>query len=479
MECQSTMQAEPVLAPELDGTIQVVDPAVEPARSFNPFRGRSDLLKAFLSIGDQAVFSGTSFVSAVIVGRACSADDLGLYYLTLTIAFIAIGIQDALISSPFTIFSNARSGRDLQEFTGSAWIHYLGLSLIFGSLLTIAIAVTSLPGVAEMLPDSLRVWINARGLTLLLCVLPLLLLREAIRRFAFARLQLYAAIAVDTTVSVVQLAGLLLLARLDQMSIVTIFSVMAGACALASLGWLIFHPKSSRIVPSRTWSDWNHSWHFASWSLYSFIVGSTIPFIMPWIVTSLVSTAAAGLFGAASTLVGVTNILVLGGGNFLTPKAAESFANSGSHGLRRVICVAALLFTCVLGAFLLGILLTGDWLAILVFKKVEFRGCGPLLAALAANVLMGSLGMIAVVGLWVLGKQRRNFAIDVLVFCITITAAVCLAPTKGALGAALASLIGVTIGTAIRAVLLHRALLESSQVASAGPACEQPSLAAN
>lgn len=473
------MQTDLVAAPEFDES-SVVESAIGAARSRRPSRGRRDLFKALLSIGDQAVFSGTSFVSAVIIGRASSADNLGLYYLTLTIAFIAIGIQEALISSPFTIFSNAKRGRDLREFTGSAWLHYLGLSLLFSAILVGAIAVTAAPGIAESLPASLREWIDAGGLALLLFVLPLLLLREAIRRFAFARLELNVAIALDVTVSAVQLAGLLAIARLDRMSIVTIFSVMGAACALACLGWLFLQRQTSRVIPSRAWRDWKQNWPFASWSLYSYVVGSTIPFIMPWIVTSLVSTAAAGLFGAASTLVGVTNILVLGGGNFLTPKAAESFAVSGSHGLRRVLCAAAMIFALLIGTFLLTILVTGDWLAVLLFKKEEFRGCGPLLAALTTNVLMGSLGMIAVVGLWVLGKQRSNFAIDVVVFASTIVSALCLVPTQGAFGAAVASLVGATIGTSIRAVLLHRALAESSQMASASAVAtsEQSSLVA-
>jgi len=456
MGCQSTIQAELVNGQSPSEAIEVADRTDESApvaagwqeRSHNPFKRRSDLIKAVLSIGDQAVFSGTSFLSAVIIGRVCTADDLGLYYLTLTIAFIAIGIQDSLISSPFAIFSNTRRGRDLEEFTGSAWVHYLFLASLYVVLLAIGATVTQLLGGASFLP----------GLKILLFVLPLLLLREAIRRFAFARLKLNVAIAVDVTVSAVQLSGLLLLVSMGRMSILGIFGVMGAACAVASVGWWIFRPQAARIVPGRIWSDWTHSWHFASWSLYSYVVGSTIPFVMPWIVASLVSPAAAGLFGAVSTLVGMTNVLVLGANNFLTPKGAASFADGGAAGLRRVLVAAAMLLLLLIGTFLLAILLTGDRLALLVFKKEEFRGCGPLMATLAANVLIGSLGMIAVTGLWVLGKQRINFAMDVCVFGVTMLAAALLVVPYGALGAALASLTGAAVGTTLRAVMLHQAL---------------------
>src|SRR5262245_24649164 len=64
--------------------------------------------RAFLSIFDQGVVSGTSFVTSVLIGRLCSQEDLGVYSLALSVVFILRGIQGELTSTPYMICCNRR-----------------------------------------------------------------------------------------------------------------------------------------------------------------------------------------------------------------------------------------------------------------------------------------------------------------------------------------------------------------------------------
>jgi hypothetical protein len=143
-------------------------------RAQSLLRGRPTVAKAALSIVDQGIVSGTSFATAVIVGRACAPDQLGRYYLTLTIVMLALGIQENLVSGPYTVLSARRRGRELAEFTGSAWL-LLG-SLIAGGLLllTVLLGAWSIAGASGSTP----------GLWVLLAVGPLLLLRDAVNTSA-------------------------------------------------------------------------------------------------------------------------------------------------------------------------------------------------------------------------------------------------------------------------------------------------------
>ena len=43
----------------------------------------------------------------VIIGRATTPDQLGLYYLVVSIVIIAVGIEEHIVSVPYTIYSNA------------------------------------------------------------------------------------------------------------------------------------------------------------------------------------------------------------------------------------------------------------------------------------------------------------------------------------------------------------------------------------
>ena len=99
--------------------------------------------QSLLSIVDQAIVSGTSFVSAVIIGRMTTVDELGLYYLVLSITLVATAIQDSAVFAPFLVYSKRRHGRELEEYTGSVWIQLFLLRAISVVLLLAMILVLS------------------------------------------------------------------------------------------------------------------------------------------------------------------------------------------------------------------------------------------------------------------------------------------------------------------------------------------------
>src|SRR5262245_1463215 len=59
-----------------------------------------------ISVAHQFVFSGTRFATSIIVGRACGPHELGDYTLGFTLYCVAVCVQGALISMPFTIYRN-------------------------------------------------------------------------------------------------------------------------------------------------------------------------------------------------------------------------------------------------------------------------------------------------------------------------------------------------------------------------------------
>src|SRR5262245_44511812 len=99
------------------------------------------LAQSLFSILDQAIVSGTSFLSEAIICRLTTPDKLGLYYLFLSIVIIASAVQDAAISVPYMVYCRRREGRELAEYSGSVWIHHLGLWAMSVVLLLAIIAV--------------------------------------------------------------------------------------------------------------------------------------------------------------------------------------------------------------------------------------------------------------------------------------------------------------------------------------------------
>jgi|GEM_PF-388312 len=425
---------------------------------------RPALFKAGLSIFDQAIYSGTSFVTAVIVGRSLSTSDLGVYYLTLTIVMVLFGIQDNVVAGPFAIYGARRRGRELEAYTGSMWAHHAGLTLLamFGILSLLGLATVT--GAVDFLS----------GLAVLIVAAPLMLLREGIRRLTFARLALPGAIMLDAAVSALQLGGLVTLTFLGRITVPNVFVVMGAACAIASICWFVITRERPRPEISRVGEDWRHNWAFAKWAVLSWLTVDTVPFVMPWIVDFSAGKSATGLFGACGTLIGVTNILVVGTGNFLRPKAAQSFAIGGVPALRFVLLSTGTLFAVLFGLFTLCMVFAGDFLGSFVYGEA-FRGTWPILAALAATVLTNSLGFTAVNGLWAVGRPRAGLPADLAQMAITLVAAMILVSPYGALGAALAALVGSIAGTLTKVATLDLLLVRIAAGADdASPAAAVP-----
>ena len=158
----------------------------------------------FLSLLDQAVVSGTSFITTLLIGRICGAEELGIYSLAFTLIVLGTNLQTAVFSMPYTIYGNQLSGNARYEYAGSVLMHCLILMAV--SSISLALAAIGLTVLRPEGQHSLVIWI-------LVGAMPLLLLREFVRRFAFAHLRIRVVLALDSIAAAIQLAGLWLLVK--------------------------------------------------------------------------------------------------------------------------------------------------------------------------------------------------------------------------------------------------------------------------
>jgi len=59
--------------------------------------------KGFIALTDQAVASATNFLTGVIIGRACTKEQFGLYMLGFSIVLFVMSLQTSLISTPYMV----------------------------------------------------------------------------------------------------------------------------------------------------------------------------------------------------------------------------------------------------------------------------------------------------------------------------------------------------------------------------------------
>ena len=406
-----------------------------------------------LAIADQAVVSGTNFATSILLGWS-GKTELGIYYLALSTLVFFRGIQEQLITAPYLVYANRRSGTAAEVYAGSALLHHLAL----GVLSSLVVATMLLAGVGPAQMKS--VWI------LLLGIAPLYLLRDFVRQMLFAQLNLRMAFALDVLVAVVQLGLMLPLALRGLLGVELAWLSIAIASGLAALLWVMGKKETFRASISHARVHARENWSFARWALLTQVIGSSTPYLMPWIVAGVHGARETGTLGACTTIVGLSNMFLIGVGNFLSPRAARAFARGGVPALQKVLWQRGALCASTLGLASLLAFTIGGPIAGVVYGPA-FADCGLILGLLSLAALANSLGMTAGNGLCSMDRPGANLWADVGTFAISLLAMLLLIPLFGTLGAALATLITMTADAAMRWFILYRTMRSLSTGRSA------------
>jgi len=402
--------------------------------------------RGLLSIVDQGVVSAANFATSVVVGRVCRREELGDYFLALSILYFVRGVQDQMLAGPYTVYSPKQKGPRLATYTGSVLMHHFGLSLLmFAGLVVFLASLTAGFGPAALIST----------VCVLLIAAPFILLREYIRRYSFVRYDFATVISIDAIASCVQVGGLLLLAWTGLLSSAAVYVFIGAGCAVASGVWLLLHWREIRIQTTDVISDWWFNWKFGRWALTGQLVGCSAPYIIPWIVVAARGEASTGVMAACTSIVGIANTFVTGLANYISPRAAKAYADGGATALNRVLSGAFLVFTAAVGSFALLCLFAGDWMLAKVYGGM-YQGFGIVLAMYAGAMLANAYKITAGNGLWAIERPDANFAADVAALVVSLALAAWLTPLYGVTGAAAATLVGTSIDALIRAATLLR-----------------------
>lgn len=447
-----------------DATTAVLNPAGDAGPALAPSGALARIRRAViepsvrkgaLSLFDQAIVSGTNFATSVVIGRLCSKEDMGVYYLALSIVYFARGIQEQIVSAPYQIYCSRRDGETAASYAGSAFVHQALFSLA---------AVVCMLGFSQALAFGLGPAAMSSTVWVMLGVMPLMLLREYIRHFSFAHFRMRTAVILDATVAAVQIAALVVLGSMGLLTIPVVYAVIGGACLVASFAWVFLKRQKLEFSARGVWSDWVHNWKFSKWALASQLVGASSPYILPWFVAAAQGEAATGVYAVSTTLVGLANMFVMGLSNFLTPKAANAYANEGVSGLKRVLYATSAIFIVVLGGFALTTVVAGDWIAAITYGA-KYIGAGPVIAVFAFSMLANSLCVTAGNGLWAMERPSANFRADLTALIAIVGCSIWLVPVYGPLGAAYAALIGNVVDAVVRWVILKKLMASTEALA--------------
>ena len=394
-----------------------------------------------LTLADQAVTSGTNFLTTVILGRACLQHELGLYAMGFSLVVVLMGISRALIWMPYTTHSPHLAGPRLARYTGSVTAHMAVFCLLTGLGLAVAAAVTGLWAGGGELSGLLAVLAVAAGL---------MLFREYIRRVYLARMHMSRALLLDIAMAALQLGGLGLLALGGLLSAQAAYWTIALACGSASAVWLLLVTRRHVQIRRRpVWVDWRRNWKFARWMFAAAVIAVAASGIYPWILALFHGTASVGTMTAAQGVVFLANPLMLGVSGFYGPFAAHTYARNGTESLSRTVWWGTVGLVAVMGLFCGLVSVWGGQLVQLLYGP-QYAGQGGVVRALACAQLAEAAGIPVGFGLLALDRFDYTLKCAVIQLAVTLTLGLWCIERFGAAGVGYAALVGCLAAAALQ-----------------------------
>jgi O-antigen/teichoic acid export membrane protein len=269
-------------------------------------------------VADQAISSGSNFLLAIAVGRFLGPHDFGAFALAVAIWIVAYGVFRALVQDPMTVFGE----KDI------AIASYLGATVLVSTAACVVLVVGALLAGIDTVGGSTVV--------VLAVFSPALFVQDFWRRVAFMRGVPMRAVWNDLAFVTVQITGLVILERTGDFTAGTAVAAWGlGAAAGAMIGIRQFRPGFVSLRDSlgvlRTVS------RLGSWLVLDFLLNRSAKQAVLFVIAATLGSAAVGGVQVSITLLGFTNILILGGSAAALSDGSRAFENGGIPGMRRVV----------------------------------------------------------------------------------------------------------------------------------------------
>jgi O-antigen/teichoic acid export membrane protein len=376
---------------------------------------------------DQGIVSATNFLTSVIIARACSKDQFGLYILCLSIILILSDIQTYLVSTPYMVFSPHLHDRENALYTGSTLIHQIAiglLSIIFIFMLNL------IPYFG---------FISTSGLELLLRILALIicfvLLRNYIRQLCFAKKRIVEVLIYDVIIFIIQLGLLYLVYQKGRITVYLSFLIIGLASSILSVIWILLNTNQFKVDFTKVYSDLKRNWTIGKWFCASGIIWTISLNLYPWILAAYNDSSVAGIWAACMGVVGLLNPLLIGGQNVVGPEIMHRYAKSGIFEMTKFVLRVIPGFFVLLLVFTIPIIFFGDDLVSLIYGE-KYRGYGSIVKILVPNLLITATMFSLSRSLFAIERANIDFVINLTAIIIQITFGVWLISNFGIIGAA-------------------------------------------
>ncbi len=344
---------------------QSLRPAAALLSSESAFQG-------YLAAVDQGSISLTNFAASIILARAVSPTEFGMYGVGFLLLLLIRAVQEGFTVQPFSALAPTMEGEDYRRYMSSTGILQIALSAATaigawaaGWVLTVAGNDVAGPTVSALAFVG-AVW----------------QVQEFLRRAFYARGRVGAAALNTILASVVRLGVLGFVARAGRLTAQAGLNAIAIGSLVAGIVGVLQFGKSWTGRGLDPAGVLRRNWSFGRWVSGGSIANWAALEIYPILAAGLISFAAAGAFRAIQNLVAPIHVLLRTIETYLTPRAARRYRLGGWGGMRALLArVYWLSVLPAIGLLIVAAVFPSPLMRLLYGEKyAAYSGMVPLLA---------------------------------------------------------------------------------------------------
>lgn len=375
---------------------------------------------------DQGGYSLATFLTGMLIARACTKAEYGTFVLGLTLLFFSGVVQRSLVAIPYSVLSQSLANEKRSAYLGSSLLQHIALSslIFFGFVLALVAA---------------RAFQAEAGMTKLLLALAgatvAVHFRTFVRTVLLAELRPWMSFAMGTAANTITIGGIVILYSMRCLTAVTGCLAMALGSLLPAAAVLFKERKSFRISSSQVSPDFVKNWHYGRWILAATGVNVAGIRIIPWLTLlwcgkEIVATVAVITMVACIVRPALEGALV-----YLTPKLAIHVQSNGIPSAIRkamVLLEAAIILGCVY-VFLMFVF--GDRVVGIVYTS-RYQGYGVALTIMAAAISIKAANIPIRALLTAMNRPKAIYHSSLCASVVAVLAGIVMIPRFGVIGVA-------------------------------------------
>jgi O-antigen/teichoic acid export membrane protein len=391
--------------------------------------------KGYLSVVDQAVVSGSNFLTGVLLGRFIAPAEFGVFVIAWTTMMIALSLQNALVCTPMSVIGVQKSVTESTWYWGSLFMVQVLLSVGICLFILIVGLILGNASFISHSHESLSPLISA---TIVCCFLSQF--QEFFRRLLIVKLELWETLLNDAVTNILRIGGLLLLfsaGKLDVFNSLVVVSVsfVIGAC----LGYLRLR-KDILFSLARLHQDFKENWGFGKWVMAEMLPNTLSIQGYIYITAFFIGAQSTAALGASQNILNATNILILSFSNIMTPVASKRFIEGGNQSLTKLMMKVGILAAVPIMGFYLLAMVFAEKILVLVYKQ-NYAGYGSLFVICSIYYIFSFFNRFLQIMLYAKKKPNIGFLAKTASLIVMVILAYPLLKYYGVYGAAAGTVI--------------------------------------